>query len=52
MEKSKIPVYCPHCKQKQIVHLFVIERLRPSGSGEGGSPDAKISHAGNVRTVN
>ena len=23
MEKSKIPVYCQHCKQKQIVHVFV-----------------------------
>ena len=23
VEKSKIPVYCPHCKQKQIVHVFV-----------------------------
>jgi hypothetical protein len=23
MENSKIPVYCQHCKQKQIVHVFV-----------------------------
>jgi len=23
VEKSKIPVCCPHCKQKQIVHVFV-----------------------------
>ena len=23
MEKSKIPVYCQHCKLKQIVHVFV-----------------------------
>jgi transposase-like protein len=23
MEKSKNPVYCQHCKQKQIVHVFV-----------------------------
>ena len=23
MEKSKIPVYCQHCKRKQIVHVFV-----------------------------
>jgi hypothetical protein len=23
MEKSKIPVHCQHCKQKQIVHVFV-----------------------------
>jgi transposase-like protein len=23
MEKSKIPVYCQHCKQKQIVNIFV-----------------------------
>jgi transposase-like protein len=23
MEKSKIPVYCQHCKRKQIIHVFV-----------------------------
>jgi transposase-like protein len=23
MEKPKIPIYCQHCKQKQVVHVYV-----------------------------
>jgi len=29
MERSKIPVYCQHCKQKQIIHVYVREGRSP-----------------------